>query len=110
MATFQRTLSLQVASQNAPSGYVKQWVSAYNLKWADLRKWLVETRFKNAPELDSVLVQDMDCLQDYFYFHVPEVLTAADADAINSSLRKTDASTTDRRIHRGRTPDPDPED
>ena len=59
MATSQRTLSLQVASQNAPSGYVKQWVSAYNLKWADLRKWLVETRFKNAPELDRVLVQDM---------------------------------------------------
>lgn len=55
----QRTLSLQVASRNAPRGYVEQEVSAYNLKWTDLRKWLVEERFHNTPELDRVLVQNM---------------------------------------------------
>lgn len=46
------------------------------------------------------------------YFLLDQYLiveSQADADTISSSLRKTDASTTDRRIHRGRTPDPDPE-
>ncbi|KAK7911647.1 hypothetical protein PG985_014128 [Apiospora marii] len=103
----QRSKTIQIASAYRSPDYVEQAVSAYNLEWAKLRKWLVEERFANEPELAKSLVEDLGYADDFFRFYIPNSLTPSDGTAINRLRDVT--SKAKARTSRSVSPDPDPD-
>ncbi|EQB46553.1 hypothetical protein CGLO_14382 [Colletotrichum gloeosporioides Cg-14] len=95
----------QVTLPPPPSGWIIQKVSAYNLEWDHLRKWLIN-RFKD----DGKGFNEKQAIdEDYFIFYSPKRLTeVADLEAIES-LRKRSREDIERLEGReSHSPDPLP--
>ncbi|KAK7953295.1 hypothetical protein PG996_014186 [Apiospora saccharicola] len=80
-----------MASRYTNPNYVAQEVSAYNLDWSKLRRWLVGERFKDEPELATSLEQTK----------------LIDSQAIER-LRDVKAEAEPQTLQRDHTPDPNP--
>ncbi|KZL63078.1 hypothetical protein CI238_05907, partial [Colletotrichum incanum] len=85
-----------------PRGWVLETVSAYNLKWTRLRKWLANNFKEHGGEFKER--QTMD--NDTFLFYVPRRLRDHELSAIDT-LRETSRADHERQQDR-RTKTPDP--
>ncbi|KZL78226.1 hypothetical protein CT0861_07795, partial [Colletotrichum tofieldiae] len=85
-----------------PRGWVLETVSAYNLKWSRLRRWLANNFKEQGSEFRER--QTMD--NDTFLFYVPRRLREHELSAIDT-LRETSRADQERHQDRRRkTPDP----
>ncbi|KAI8624439.1 hypothetical protein F5Y19DRAFT_454370 [Xylariaceae sp. FL1651] len=88
----------------ADSPYHKETISAYNLDWFKLKKWLVDRFISTDSNIQNVLEEHM-MQHDVHYFRTPQKLSQTDKDNIEK-LRHNYDSDTDPIKHRGPTPDP----
>ncbi|KAF4490594.1 hypothetical protein CGGC5_v002188 [Colletotrichum fructicola Nara gc5] len=65
-----------------PPDWVKEGVSAYNLRWDPLRKWLT-ARFKDRLKDGEGFNEKYELDEDRYIFHTPKELTKADRDQID---------------------------